>query len=159
MTVVYLIVVYPSTCLYVHLPVWLFDFCLSTYQSYRAIGCAPAGLLCVTCTDMAVLCGNHPEACHAKYGSMPLKADYCHEMVRQPALRQMHTHTRPVLLSCCLRGHDTPHKRRNEGKVVVISFSCTASVDSQSSLATEPLLACHALHSTLLLPHWLGSFH
>ena len=32
-------------------------------------------------------------------------------------------------------------------------------MDSQSSLATEPLLACHALHSTSLLPHWLGSFH
>lgn len=38
------------------------------------------GLLCITCTDAAVLCGNASEACHAKYGSMSLRAKYCHEM-------------------------------------------------------------------------------
>lgn len=27
------------------------------------------GMLCVTCTDMAVLAGNHPEACFAKYAT------------------------------------------------------------------------------------------
>ena len=31
------------------------------------------GLLCVTCTDMASLSGNQPEACFAKYGSMPTR--------------------------------------------------------------------------------------
>ena len=41
------------------------------------------GLLCITCTDMAVLCGNHPEACFAKYGAMPAKRQHCHEMVRR----------------------------------------------------------------------------
>jgi len=39
------------------------------------------GLLCVTCTDMSVLCGNHADSSHSKYGSMSLKARYCHEMV------------------------------------------------------------------------------
>ena len=39
------------------------------------------GILCVTCTDMAVLCGNRSEACHAKYGAMSLRAKYCQEMV------------------------------------------------------------------------------
>lgn len=39
------------------------------------------GLLCITCTDLAVLCGNYPEACFAKYGAMtPKNTDYCHEM-------------------------------------------------------------------------------
>ncbi|EGD83555.1 hypothetical protein PTSG_12138 [Salpingoeca rosetta] len=38
------------------------------------------GLLCITCTDMAVLCGNYPETCFAKYGSMPAKRQHCHEM-------------------------------------------------------------------------------
>lgn len=38
------------------------------------------GLLCVTCTDMAVLAGNHSEACFAKYGSMSLRAVHCKEM-------------------------------------------------------------------------------
>ena len=33
----------------------------------------------VTCTDMGILAGNHPEACWAKYGSFPIKAHFCHE--------------------------------------------------------------------------------
>ena len=37
------------------------------------------GLLAVTCTDLAVLCGNHSEACHAKYGSTSLRGKLCHE--------------------------------------------------------------------------------
>jgi len=41
---------------------------------------ADGGLLCVTCTDAAVLCGNYPETCFAKYGSVPLKSSYKHEM-------------------------------------------------------------------------------
>ncbi|CAJ0955449.1 unnamed protein product, partial [Ranitomeya imitator] len=38
------------------------------------------GLLCVTCTDMAVLAGNSGETCYGKYGSMSLKSRFCHEM-------------------------------------------------------------------------------
>ena len=38
------------------------------------------GLLLVTATDMAVLCGNNGEVAWAKYGSYPLRAKYCHEM-------------------------------------------------------------------------------
>lgn len=38
------------------------------------------GLLCVTCTDMAVLAGNHGEACFAKYGSMSIRTAHCKEM-------------------------------------------------------------------------------
>ena len=41
---------------------------------------ADGGLLCVTCTDAAVLCGTYPEKCAALYGSVPLKARYLHEM-------------------------------------------------------------------------------
>ena len=41
---------------------------------------ADGGLLCITCTDMAVLSGNNPEACFAKYGSVSVRAKYCHEM-------------------------------------------------------------------------------
>ena len=43
---------------------------------------ADGGLLCVTATDMAVLCGNHGEACWGKYGSYPLHAKFCHEQAR-----------------------------------------------------------------------------
>jgi tRNA G26 N,N-dimethylase Trm1 len=39
------------------------------------------GLLCVTCTDMAVLAGSQSEACWAKYGGMSLpQSQYCHEL-------------------------------------------------------------------------------
>lgn len=53
------------------------------------------GLLCVTCTDLAVLCGNHQEACHGKYGSVPLHSRFCHEN----ALR--------ILLACIDRHANT----------------------------------------------------
>ncbi|KAK0410999.1 hypothetical protein QR680_005424 [Steinernema hermaphroditum] len=41
---------------------------------------ADRGILMVTCTDMAVLCGNTPEACFNKYNSIPLRHKSCHEM-------------------------------------------------------------------------------
>lgn len=44
----------------------------------QAVG--EGGLLCITCTDAAVLCGNAGEACFAKYGSMSLRGKFCHEM-------------------------------------------------------------------------------
>ena len=45
-------------------------------------GSLPTGLLCVACTDMAVLAGNSGETCYSKYGAMALKSRACHEMVR-----------------------------------------------------------------------------
>jgi tRNA (guanine26-N2/guanine27-N2)-dimethyltransferase len=56
------------------------------------------GLLCVTCTDMGVLCGNKGEAAFAKYGVMPLRAVFCHEM----ALR---------LVLACIQSHAARYKR------------------------------------------------
>ncbi|KII70784.1 tRNA (guanine(26)-N(2))-dimethyltransferase [Thelohanellus kitauei] len=41
---------------------------------------ANGGLLCVTCTDMANLCGNHPASTFAKYFSVSVKSTFCHEM-------------------------------------------------------------------------------
>lgn len=40
---------------------------------------ADGGLLCITCTDMAVLCGSFPEKCFSLYGAVPLKNGYVHE--------------------------------------------------------------------------------
>lgn len=39
------------------------------------------GLLCITCTDMAVLCASYPETCYAKYASIPMKGENSHEAV------------------------------------------------------------------------------
>lgn len=38
------------------------------------------GLMLVTSTDSAILCGNYPGTCHAKYNSLPYKRLHCHEM-------------------------------------------------------------------------------
>jgi len=38
------------------------------------------GLLALTATDMAPLCGVYPKACIRKYGGRPLRTEYCHEL-------------------------------------------------------------------------------
>lgn len=38
------------------------------------------GLIALTATDMAPLCGVHPRACIRKYGGYPLRTEYCHEI-------------------------------------------------------------------------------
>jgi len=39
-----------------------------------------SGLLAVTATDMAPLCGVHAKACIRKYGGRPLRTEYCQEL-------------------------------------------------------------------------------
>ncbi|XP_017785548.1 PREDICTED: probable tRNA (guanine(26)-N(2))-dimethyltransferase [Nicrophorus vespilloides] len=50
------------------------------------------GLLLVTATDMAVLAGNSPETCYAKYGSVSLKTRSCHEMALRILLQSIESH-------------------------------------------------------------------
>jgi tRNA (guanine26-N2/guanine27-N2)-dimethyltransferase len=38
------------------------------------------GLLAITATDLAPLCGVHAKACVRKYGGRPLRTEYCHEL-------------------------------------------------------------------------------
>ena len=38
------------------------------------------GLLALTATDLAPLCGVHPRACVRKYSGRPLRTEYCHEL-------------------------------------------------------------------------------
>jgi tRNA (guanine26-N2/guanine27-N2)-dimethyltransferase len=82
---------------------------------------AEGGLMCVTCTDMAVLCGKDSEACYAKYRSMPLKGKYCSEFgVR-------------ILLST-IEGHANRHKRYIEPLCsLVIDFYCRVFVRVRTS--------------------------
>lgn len=50
---------------------------------------ADGGLLLVTATDMGMLCGNTPESCYVKYGSIPLKSKACHELALRILLRHV----------------------------------------------------------------------
>ncbi|CAI5731936.1 unnamed protein product [Hyaloperonospora brassicae] len=45
------------------------------------------GLLCVTCTDMPVLSGKQPEVCFSRYGALPNKSQYLHEMALRMVLQ------------------------------------------------------------------------
>ncbi len=38
------------------------------------------GLLALTATDLAPLCGVHPKACIRRYGGRPMRTEYCHEL-------------------------------------------------------------------------------
>ena len=50
------------------------------------------GMLCVTATDMAVLCGNSPETCYTKYGAISLKSKCCHEFAVRILLQCLEAH-------------------------------------------------------------------
>ncbi|KAL7009826.1 RNA methyltransferase tRNA(m5U54)methyltransferase [Cystobasidiomycetes sp. EMM_F5] len=50
------------------------------------------GLLCVTCTDLAVLAGtNYPEKCFSNYGGLPVKAEFTHEVALRLVLHTIAT--------------------------------------------------------------------
>eukprot|EP00003_Mantamonas_plastica_P031118 TRINITY_DN794_c0_g2_i4.p1 TRINITY_DN794_c0_g2~~TRINITY_DN794_c0_g2_i4.p1 ORF type:complete len:423 (+),score=141.49 TRINITY_DN794_c0_g2_i4:26-1270(+) len=50
------------------------------------------GLLCVTCTDATVLCGNAPEVGYSNYGSTTIKAQHCHETALRIMLSAIQRH-------------------------------------------------------------------
>ncbi|XP_007421017.1 tRNA (guanine(26)-N(2))-dimethyltransferase [Python bivittatus] len=47
------------------------------------------GLLCVTCTDMAVLAGKLGETCYSKYGGTSISTTCCHEMALRIILHSL----------------------------------------------------------------------
>jgi tRNA (guanine26-N2/guanine27-N2)-dimethyltransferase len=49
------------------------------------------GLLCVTFTDMTVLCGKYQETALYKYGVIPYYTSFCHEMAKRIALYSIST--------------------------------------------------------------------
>jgi len=52
----------------------------SPYMDSAVRALRNGGLLALTATDMAPLCGVHPKACIRKYGGKPLRTEYCHEL-------------------------------------------------------------------------------
>ena len=53
---------------------------------------ADGGLMCVTATDMAVLCGNSGEVSWTKYGAYALRGKYCHESALRILLASVEQH-------------------------------------------------------------------
>ncbi|KAG1459556.1 hypothetical protein G6F56_006138 [Rhizopus delemar] len=101
---------------------------------------ADGGLLCVTCTDLAILTGSmHPETCFGKYGGMPLKGMFPHEMALRLVLQQLQTsagrykrHIVP-LVSCSIdfylrvfvRVFTSPQEVKKAAKNMAIMYECT----------------------------------
>ena len=50
------------------------------YLDAAVRACRNGGMVALTATDMAPLCGVNPEACLRKYGGLPLRTEYCHEV-------------------------------------------------------------------------------
>lgn len=51
-----------------------------------------AGMIMITCTDTAVLCGNASESCFARYGCMSLRGEFCHDQALRIVLRSLEQH-------------------------------------------------------------------
>eukprot|EP00217_Crustomastix_stigmatica_P004457 CAMPEP_0183806124 /NCGR_PEP_ID=MMETSP0803_2-20130417/38773_1 /TAXON_ID=195967 /ORGANISM="Crustomastix stigmata, Strain CCMP3273" /LENGTH=608 /DNA_ID=CAMNT_0026050885 /DNA_START=131 /DNA_END=1957 /DNA_ORIENTATION=- len=109
---------------------------------------ADGGLMCITATDMAVLCGNNAEVCRSKYGAFPAKAKHCHEQ----ALR--------ILLGC-IEAHANRHRRYIKPvlsvsvdfyiRVFVRVYTSPAEV-KRSSLKSSYLYQCVGCDSYLFQP-------
>jgi len=71
------------------------------------------GMLCLTATDMAPLCGVHVNACIRKYGGVPLRTMYCHEIaVRLLISCSVLTAAKREIALTPLLSHSTDHYTR-----------------------------------------------
>lgn len=64
----------------------------ATFLDAAVQAVSEGGLLCVTCTDMAVMAGNSGETCYSKYGAMSIKGKFCHEMALRIILHSLDQH-------------------------------------------------------------------
>jgi tRNA (guanine26-N2/guanine27-N2)-dimethyltransferase len=68
------------------------------------------GLIALTATDLAPLCGVHPKACVRKYGGKPLRTEYCHELaLRLLAGSLVTTAAKQNIGANVVFGHSTDH--------------------------------------------------
>jgi tRNA (guanine26-N2/guanine27-N2)-dimethyltransferase len=101
------------------------------------------GLLALTATDMAPLCGVHPKACMRKYGGKPLRTEYCHEL----AIR---------LLAGCLA---TTAAKHEIGVRVVFSYNAEHYVRVYSTLEHGARKADESLRNMGYVFHCFKCFH
>jgi tRNA (guanine26-N2/guanine27-N2)-dimethyltransferase len=101
------------------------------------------GLLALTATDMAPLCGVHPKACVRKYGGKPLRTEYCHEL----AVR---------LLAGCLA---TVAAKHEIGVEVLFSHSTDHYVRVYAVARHGARLADNSLRKVGYILHCFSCFH
>jgi tRNA (guanine26-N2/guanine27-N2)-dimethyltransferase len=101
------------------------------------------GLLALTATDMAPLCGVHPKACVRKYGGKPLRTEYCHEL----AVR---------LLAGCLA---TTAAKYDIGVNVVFSHSSNHYIRVYATIEYGAKKADESIKSMGYILHCFNCFH
>jgi tRNA (guanine26-N2/guanine27-N2)-dimethyltransferase len=101
------------------------------------------GLLALTATDMASLCGVHPKACIRKYGGKPLRTEYCHEL----AVR---------LLTGCLA---TTAAKYGIGANVVFSYSANHYIRIYATIKYGAKKADENIKSMGYMLHCFNCFH
>ena len=133
------------------------------------------GLLALTATDMAPLCGVHPKACIRKYGGKPLRTEYCHELaVRLLAGSLASVAARHDVGITIVFSHSSDHYVRVYAKIqygakkadesvskmgyVLHCFSCLHREAVKKMPASEKSGKCTECGSQLSLggPLWLG---
>ncbi|ORX69915.1 N2,N2-dimethylguanosine tRNA methyltransferase [Linderina pennispora] len=102
------------------------------------------GLICVTCTDLAILASNnHPETCFAKYGGSPLRSEFGHELALRLVINSLqqaaNRHKRYIepLLSCSIdfyvrifvRVHDKPILVKDVASKTGLVYHCKSCSD------------------------------
>jgi len=115
----------------------------SPYMDSTVRALRNGGLLALTATDMAPLCGVHPKACVRKYGGKPLRTEYCHEL----ALR---------LLIGCLAMSAAKH---DVGIRVVFSYSAYNHVRTYAILSYGAKEADKNVRAMGYILHCFECFH
>jgi tRNA (guanine26-N2/guanine27-N2)-dimethyltransferase len=101
------------------------------------------GLLALTATDMAPLCGVHPKACIRKYGGKPLRTEYCKEL----AIR---------LLAGCLA---TAAAKQDIGIRVLFSHCTGHYIRVYATIAYSAKKADESLRNMGYVLHCFNCFH
>lgn len=101
------------------------------------------GLLALTATDMAPLCGVHPNACIRKYGGKPLRTEYCHEL----AIR--------LLIGCLVM----TAARHEVGVNVVFSHSTNHYIRVYAIAHHGARQADNSIQKMGYIPHCFSCFH
>jgi tRNA (guanine26-N2/guanine27-N2)-dimethyltransferase len=133
------------------------------------------GILAMTATDMAPLCGVHSKACIRKYGGKPLRTEYCHELaVRLLAGCLATTAAKRDIGVSMVFSHRMEHYVRlyvtinygaKEGDKSVEQlgyirhcFKCFHREETKGSFNIEQPLVCSECNSRLSIagPLWLG---
>jgi tRNA (guanine26-N2/guanine27-N2)-dimethyltransferase len=133
------------------------------------------GLIALTATDMAPLCGVHRRACIRKYGGKPLRTEYCHELAVRLLAGCLTTtaakydlgvnvvfshraeHYVRVYATVKYGAKDADESLRNMG-YLLHCFNCFHREEEKEMFAVERSTNCSECGSRLSLagPLWLG---